>query len=151
MALRRFVDNPVADLPLTGAETFPAVQNGGDVRVLLSDVLDLIGTTGAAPVVTLSGTAYTLADLISGAWHEFTSADPVTITVLDDAVERVSQNTEFGLMAAGAGGVTVVPDAAAVIEAPRGGTLALPQGGFAMLKRRDADLYKLLGETEDVP
>lgn len=40
MALRRFSDNPAATLPLTGAETLPALQAGGDVQVTVQDIID---------------------------------------------------------------------------------------------------------------
>lgn len=100
-----------------------------------------------APVVTLAGTSYTLADLTPGAWHEFTSASAVTITVMNDADEPIANAAEFALMAKGAGGITFVIDDVAVIVLPRGGTLAMEQEDMAMLKRRAADLYKLVGEV----
>jgi hypothetical protein len=100
-----------------------------------------------APVVTLAGDTYTLGDLTNGAWHEFTSATAVTLTLLDDATEPVAAAAEFGLMIAGAGGLTLVEDNDAVIVTPRGGTLVMEQGDFAVLKRRAADVYKLAGET----
>ena len=40
MALRRFSDNPAATLPLTGAETVPALQGGVDVQVTVQDIMD---------------------------------------------------------------------------------------------------------------
>lgn len=107
------------------------------------------GGGGSAPVVALPGVEYTLNDLIEGAWHEFTAASPVTITVMDEIDEPIPANAEFGIMAAGPGGVIVVSSNSAVIVAPKGGSLELAEGGFAMLKRRAGDLYKLIGETED--
>lgn len=58
MALRRFSDNPAATLPLTGAETLPALQAGGDVQVTVQDVIDAAsgavtsvnGATGAVVI-----------------------------------------------------------------------------------------------------
>lgn len=55
MALRRFSDNPAATLPLTGAETLPALQAGVDVQLTVQDVIDAVsgavtsvnGATGA--------------------------------------------------------------------------------------------------------
>ena len=101
----------------------------------------------AAPVVELPGDTYTLDDLTPGAWHEFTSAAAVTLTIMDDDTEPVDDDAEFGLMCAGAGGITIVEDNDAVVMPPKGGTLELEQDDFAMLKRRAADVYKLLGET----
>jgi Protein of unknown function (DUF2793) len=100
-----------------------------------------------APIVTLSGTTYTLADLTPGAWHEFTSGSPVTLTIMNDADEPIALAAEFGLMAAGAGGLTIVSDDLAAILLPRGGTLELEQEDMAMLKRRAVNSYKLVGET----
>lgn len=100
-----------------------------------------------APVVTLTGTTYTLEDLTPGAWHEFTNAGVVTITIMNDGDEPIAARAEFGIMAAGAGGVALVEDDLAVVVPPKNGTLALEEGDFAMLKRRAADVYKLVGEV----
>jgi hypothetical protein len=143
------------------AETLTSKRSGqtgiavpaGTARRVRHDGADIVDADSAAtgpptsPVVTLAGDTYTLGDLTDGAWHEFTSATAVTITVLNDASEAVDGNAEFGIMATGTGGVTLAIDDAAIIVPPKGGTLVLEQNDFSMLKRRAADIYKLLGET----
>lgn len=106
-------------------------------------------TSEAAPVISLPGTAYTLSDLTPGAWHVFSAVGAVAITVEDDAVAPVPMDAEYMLDCTGAGGVTLVEDSAAVIDPPKGGTLALETGDVAVLKRRAADRYKLAGSTVD--
>ena len=110
----------------------------------------LAGVDGTAPVVTLSGDTYDMGDLTPGAWHVFTSATAITITVEDDSVEPVPDNAEYGMECRGAGGITLVEGSAAAIIPPKGGTLELEQDDFAVLKRTAADEYKLIGSTVDV-
>lgn len=107
------------------------------------------GGGGPAPVVELSGAAYSLDDLTAGAWHVFTSPSHVTITVEDDSTEPVATNAEFGLECRGAGGATLIASNAATIIPPKGGTLSLEQWDFAVLKRTDSDEYKVIGSTAE--
>lgn len=100
-----------------------------------------------APVIPLAGTAYTLGDLTPGAWHVFTAATPVTITVENDADDPLVAWAEFGLEARGNGGVLLVIDDIAEVIPPKGGTLELETGDFALLKRTAEDVYKLVGST----
>lgn len=104
-----------------------------------------------SPVVVLSGTAYTLADLTVGAWHVLTSDDLVTITILDEADEEVPADAEFGIRVRGAAGATIVADDVAEIFPPKGGTTTLEQLDFAVLKRTGPDEYDLVGSTEAEP
>ena len=120
---------------------------GGQIVLEPGFAAAVSGATALAPVITLAGTAYTLADLTVGAWHEFTSASPVVITVMNEAAEPIEDYAEYGFMCAGAGGITVVSDDLADIVPPLDGTLVLETDDFAMLKRRAADSYKFLGET----
>lgn len=106
-----------------------------------------ISAGGEAPTVTLSGDTYDMGDLTPGAWHVFTSASAITITVEDDSVEPVPANAEYGLECRGAGGITLVEDSSATIIPPKGGTLVLEQADFAVLKRTAEDEYKLVGST----
>ena len=108
---------------------------------------DVVSAGGESPAVTLSGGTYTLGDLTPGAWHVFTSATAVTLTVEDDSVESVPANAEYGLECRGTGGITIVEDNAAAIIPPKGGTLVLETGDFTALKRTAADEYKLIGST----
>ena len=108
---------------------------------------EAISAGGDSPTVTLSGDNYSLGELTPGAWHVFTAAAAVTITVEDDSVEPVSDNAEYGLECRGAGGITLVEDNDADIIPPKGGTLDLETGDFAVLKRTAADRYKLVGST----
>ena len=107
----------------------------------------LTGADTPSTVITLSGDTYNLGDLTPGAWHVFTSATAVTITVEDDSVEPVPANAEYGMEGRGAGGVTLVEDSAVTIISPKGGTLGLEADDFAVLKRTDANEYKLVGST----
>jgi hypothetical protein len=66
---------------------------------------------------------------------------------MNDADEPIASAAEFAIMATGSGGITFVIDDAAVIILPRGGSLVMEQEDMAMLKRRGADLYKLVGEV----
>src|SRR5690554_5237975 len=109
----------------------------------------LTGADTPSSVVTLSGTSYDMGDLTPGAWHVFTSATAVTITVEDDSTEPVPAAAEYGLECRGAGGITLVEDNDADIIPPKGGTLVLEQHDFAVLKRTDEDEYKLVGSTVD--
>jgi hypothetical protein len=104
-----------------------------------------------AGVVELTGNAYTLGDLVPGAWHVFTAASPVVLTVEDDSVTPVPADAEYGLECRGAGGVTLVKDNVATIIPPKGGSLELESGDFAVLKRTDTDTYKLIGSTAEAP
>src|SRR5699024_5822217 len=56
---------------------------------------EVVSAGGESPTVTLSGDTYTLGDLTPGAWHVFTSATAVTLTVEDDSVEPVPANAEY--------------------------------------------------------
>lgn len=105
------------------------------------------GGGGASTVVTLTGTEYGLHELTASGWHVFTSDDPVVITVENDADHTIPANAEYGLEARGGGGVAIVSADAAVIIPPKGGTLELEQGDFAVVKRTAADEYKLVGST----
>jgi hypothetical protein len=153
---RFFVANQTAvtlTVKLDATASVGVAVDAGTTRQVRYDGDDIVdadaGESGppTAPVVTLAGDTYTLDDLTNGAWHEFTSATAVTLTLLDDATEPVAAAAEFGLMIAGAGGLTLVEDNDAVIVTPRGGTLVMEQGDFAVLKRRATDVYKLAGET----
>ena len=110
----------------------------------------LTGADTPSTVVTLSGDTYDMGDLTPGAWHVFTSATAVTITVEDDSVEPVPADAEYGMECRGAGGITLVEGSAAAIIPPKGGTLELEQHDFAVLKRTASDEYKLVGSTVDV-
>jgi hypothetical protein len=122
----------------------------GDSAFVQHDGTDIVAissggsSSGVAPVVTLAGTAYDVGDLTVGAWHEFTSNSPVTITI-DDA--STDDDGEWGIMATGSGGITIDVESSCDVVPPRGGSLELEQDDFAMLKRRSPGLYKLLGET----
>lgn len=122
-----------------------------DDDTLWMSVQQPVPTEPGALVIVLSGTAYDMGDLTPGAWHVFTAAGAVTVTVEDDSVEPVPSNAEYGLEARGAGGVTLVEDSAATILPPKGGTLALETDDFAVLKRIAADDYRLVGSTVAAP
>lgn len=125
------------------------VPGGGAVDSVngRTGAVTLTGADTPSAVVTLSGDTYDMGDLTPGAWHVFTSATAVTITVEDDSVEPVPANAEYGLECRGAGGITLVEDSAAAIIPPKGGTLELEQSDFAVLKRTAEDEYKLVGST----
>lgn len=106
------------------------------------------GTAGA-PIVTLSGDTYSLADLTPGAWHVFTSdvSGGVILTVEDDAAEPIQTAAEFALYAAGDGGLVVEPVTGVTVVPPKLGSLTMETGDFTMIKRLAADLFKLAGEV----
>lgn len=130
--------------PLQGYEVR---DNGTGNRLVYDNGWEVDSGGSGSPVIELNGTSYDLGDLTPGAWHVFTSGSAVTITVEDDSVEPVPANAEYGLEARGSGGVTLVEDNLATIIPPKGGTLELEEGDFAVLKRTDEDEYKLVGST----
>lgn len=132
-----------SDVPYDGTASGLAAET---VQAAIDEVA--ASSSGLAPVVLLAGSLYSLADLTPGSWHVFTSDSvPVTITIADDSVAPVVGAAEFGIDARGAAGVTFVPDNLATVRPPKGGSLALEQGDFAVLKRLSADTYKLVGST----
>lgn len=106
------------------------------------------GAGGPAPVVVLSGTSYTLADLTPGAWHRFTANSQVTITVQNEATFPPDENAEFGLGPRGTGAVSLVAATGVTIAPPLGGTLLVEAGGFSVLKKVAVDQYEVVGSTE---
>src|SRR5690606_2361476 len=116
-----------------------------NVQDAIDEIANAVGA-GTAPVVYLSGTTYALSDLTNGSWHVFTAAGLVTVNV---PLAGAGANAEFGLDASGTAGLVVAPASGVTIHAPKGGTLTLEEGDFAVLKRRALNDYKLVGSTED--
>lgn len=142
-------DGIVPDPSFTGG--VPEAPIDGNTYGRKDGSWESISAGGEAPTVVLSGSAYDMSDLTPGAWHVFTSSSPVTVTVEDESVEPVPANAEYGIEARGTGGVTLDEDNSAVIIPPKGGTLQLEEGDFAVLKRTAADEYKLVGSTVAAP
>lgn len=124
----------------------PEAPEDGNTYGRKDGAWEAVSVGGLAPTVTLSGDSYSLGDLTSGAWHVFTSATGVAISVEDDAIEPVEANAEFGIEARG-GSVTISAAGAATIIPPKGGGLVMEQEDFAVLKRTAGDMYKLVGST----
>lgn len=120
----------------------------GNVQDAIEEVLGL-ASSGVAPVVFLSGTAYSLADLTSGSWHVFTSSSAIVISVMNDVAEPVPAAAEFGLECRGSGSLVLTEGSTVNIVPPKGGSLELEQRDFAVLKRISVDEYTLVGSTVD--
>jgi hypothetical protein len=129
---------PVVNTPVVGDEFFECVQDGENRQATFDDVVDHVPKT--APLVTLDGAAYNLADLTVGAWHLFTNAGGATITIQDDGDAAIPAGAEYGIMARGDDSVFLVSAAAAVIIPPKGGTEELEPNDFAIVKRLAVDL-----------
>lgn len=122
-----------------------AYQEGSDGAWITA----IAGSAGA-PVIELSGDAYTLGQLTPGAWHIFTSdvSGGVILTIDEDINEPIQQAAEFGLYATGAEGLVLTPSSSNIsVTPPKLGSLTMETGDFCMLKRLAADVYKLAGEV----
>src|SRR5690606_4613180 len=112
MALRRFSDNPAADLPLDGTETIPALQAGSDVQVTVQDIID--AASGAVTSVNGATGAVVLAldDL-----DDVDAGSPSD----GDVLTWVAANSAWEPAAGGSGGsdsYTIVTEASAFTADP---------------------------------
>jgi hypothetical protein len=98
-------------------------------------------------VVTISGTSQNLLASHAGQYLRFTNAAAKTLTVQDDADEALAADTEYHIRNVGAADLTIVEDTAVTVNPPNGGTLVIPSGGTATLKRVATDEFDLMGQV----
>lgn len=107
------------------------------------------GGTGAplAEVLNMPGASYTLLDDHKGQYINLTEPSEKTVTVQDNATEPLADNSEWHFYNSGAGDAYIAPDVGVNIIPPIGGSLVIPQNGFATLKRVAVDTFHLIGVT----
>ncbi|USM11578.1 tail fiber [Citromicrobium phage vB_CbaS-RXM] len=77
----------------------------------------------------------------------FTSNSAKTLTVQPDATEEMPSNGEWHFQNEGNNNLTITVGAGVTINAPVDGSLVIPKGGTASLKRVAVDTYNLFGVT----
>lgn len=90
---------------------------------------------------------YTLAPVDVGNYIRLTGAATKTITIDLEATTALPVDGEWHFRNVGAGDATFVPAVGVTVHAPNGGTLVIPQGGTATLKRAAADEFDLFGQV----
>lgn len=105
------------------------------------------GGGGPATVVTISATDTDLLADHAGQYLRFTSVSAKTLTVQDNATEALPADCEFHIRNVGANDLTLIEDTAVTINPPNGGTLVIPTGGTATLKRVAEDEFDLMGQV----
>ncbi|UIS25219.1 tail fiber protein [Erythrobacter phage vB_EliS-L02] len=106
---------------------------------------------GLSEAVVVSGTAVDLTAAQSTQYLRFTATSAKTLTVRPEATEALPDNGEWHLQNEGDGDLTVTPGAGVTINEPVDGTLIIPTGGTATLKRVAADTFNLIGVTNQDP
>jgi hypothetical protein len=118
-------------------------------RMTAQEIADLGGggSAGPAAVETISAADTNLLDTDAGKYLRFTNAAAKTLTVQDDATLALPEDGEWSIRNVGAGDLTLIEDTAVTINPPNGGTLVIPQGGTASLKRVAEDEFDLMGQV----
>lgn len=101
-----------------------------------------------AAVITEAGATRTIALADLDDVVRYTAAGGCALTVPLNATLAISVGALTAIVATGAIGVTVTPETGAVIvNAPRGGTLVVPQNGRAVLQKVATNEWDLWGTT----
>jgi hypothetical protein len=101
----------------------------------------------ATAVVATDADDYTLLPDDNGKYIRLTDAAAKDINIQEEATTALPANGEWHFRNDGAGDATVVPAGAVVVNIPYGGTLIIPEGGTATIKRVAADEFDLIGVT----
>lgn len=140
----RLTAGTMADIKNTADSAYSTANYAYSDIFSKADKADVLG----APTKFITATAYTLSMADAGQFLEFTSADPVTVTIPPQAEASWVGTPEIRLCQGGAGKVTVVfPTINAVKPASRAAFATPEQHTVLVLKRRDYDLWRFYGFT----
>lgn len=146
MATKKISELDDATTPLAGTELVEIVQAGANVKVPASE-LGGGGAAGPSAVETISDADTNLLDTDAGKYLRFTNAAAKTLTVQAEATLALPANGEWTIRNVGAGDLTLVEDTGVTINPPNSGTLVIPEGGTASLKRVAEDEFDLMGQV----
>lgn len=102
------------------------------------------GGSGSAPLVTISGTTYTVDPDDDGAYLRFTSTSAKTVTIDPDATTALPANGEWTIRNHGTNNLTISPGGGVTVNLPTGGSLTVGTGGACVLKRVATDTFDML-------
>lgn len=108
---------------------------------------DLGGSSGGAPVSTVSGTSHDITAAEAGGYLRFTATSAKTCTFRPESTEALPANGEWHIRNVGAGNITLTPGSGVTLNAPYSGTLVVPPAGTVTVKRAAADLFDVMGVT----
>lgn len=108
---------------------------------------DLGGSSGGAPVSTISGTSHDITAAEAGSYLRFTSGSAKTCTFRPESAHALPSNGEWHVRNAGAGNLTLTPGSGVTLNAPYSGTLVVPPQGTVTVKRVAADVFDVMGVT----
>jgi hypothetical protein len=142
---------PVAGIDdLTDVDTSTAAPTAGQILVW-NDGDSVWEPTDPASVVTesvaVAADTSDLANTQNTQYIRFTSGNVKTLNVRDEATHAIDTDAEFHLHNEGGNNLTLVPAAGVTITAPPNGSLSIPTGGTATLKRVGEDSFDLMGVT----
>lgn len=100
-----------------------------------------------APVITDNTTARTAGLAEAGGYIRWTNTAAKAYTVPPQATVAWAVDTELHGRNCAAGNLTLAPGAGVTLNAPYLGTLVVPPGGAYTLKRGDADVWDVIGQT----
>jgi hypothetical protein len=108
---------------------------------------DLGGSSGGAPVSTVSGTSHDITAAEAGGYLRFTATSAKTCTFRPESTEALPDNGEWHIRNVGAGDITLTAGSGVTLNAPYSGTLAVPPLGTVTVKRVAADVFDVMGVT----
>lgn len=108
---------------------------------------DLGGSSGGAPVSTVSGTSHDITAAEAGGYLRFTATTAKTCTFRPESAEALPDGGEWHIRNVGAGNITLTPGSGVTLNAPYSGTLVVPPAGTVTVKRAAADLFDVMGVT----
>ncbi len=101
------------------------------------------------PIKTVTSTSYTLLLADAGKFIEFTSADPVTVTIPAQSSTTFAGAEEYNICQAGAGQVSIVTSVGVTLVQPATQNAATnEQNSVCTIKRRAADSWRVFGDLE---
>lgn len=134
----------LADYFWVNQETSPGVFESKRVSAA---VLVALASASAAvpPVQAVAGASHDLVAGDVGRYNRFTHSSAKEVTVQADATEPMPDDAEIHIRNAATGDLTLVEDAGVTINPSTAGTLVIPPGGTATLKRVAEDEWDLFG------
>jgi hypothetical protein len=113
-----------------------------------SELASIIAAAAAgAEVITVSGTSADLLASDQGKYQRWTATSAKALTVRPESTHALPANGEWHIRNAAAENLTLVEGSGVVINPPNGGTLVIPPGGAATLKRATTDVFDLMGQV----
>lgn len=117
-------------------------------RATAQDIADLASVSATLPeVATVSGTTADLLDSDVNKYLRFTNASAKSLTVRPNSTHALPADGEWHIRNVGAADLTIVEGSGVTVNPPADGSLVIPQGGTATLKRVATDEFDLLGYT----